>query len=502
MNKKIDTFKNNYSKLREKYEEKYHESFNQNPYDSINNHPLTDLKYKVSIVMATWNSGNTIKYTLRSIENTYICNNFNDKLEVVIVDDGSDDDTFDIINDNSYNFKIKYIRQEHLGKPSAVNIGVYNSTGDIIILTDSDIIYFPFTLDEIIKRQQEYLNDAIFFGFRQNIQKEDITKTFINEDIYSFKPVIYDDYRLKENHSESFGISYMLETNSLLNYDGNKSITVDGWDNFSYQMVFGFLLSISKENFVKIGGIKEFIKGYGYEDSAVAAECMEQGINIIPVPSAIALHIFHPFRTNTQNEDCEKNRKRLIDYLKKTKRLSYVKESNNKRIVDRYDYESNKKIKKVKKFVIKNGDLEKARTFYYINSLEESRAIYLKFIRSLNKDELENLFDICIRLNDEDTFNKLLKVKGIENCFYYYLANYYFNELVIPSDLDKPFANGTKYLKYINYTNPNYFTKTANKYFKEKSYYLAYQYYFAAKLKTSEMNEECDKCIKLIKSRN
>ena len=147
---KILNFINDYKKIKDDYELRFKESINREPYESINNYPLNECKYKVSLVISTWNSCKSLKMTLRTIENTYICNNFNDKLEVVLVDDGSDDETFELINSNNYNFNLKYIKQVHLGRAQGINLGVSNATGEMIIFLDSDILLFPYTIDEIV----------------------------------------------------------------------------------------------------------------------------------------------------------------------------------------------------------------------------------------------------------------------------------------------------------------------------------------------------------------
>ena len=122
--KKINGFVNDYINIQKKYEKKHNELINKDPYDSINNHFMKECKYNVSIIISSWNCSKTLLLTLKTIENTYICNNFNDKLEVIVVDDGSVDATVNMIKTNTFNFELKFIKQIHLGRAQGINMGV------------------------------------------------------------------------------------------------------------------------------------------------------------------------------------------------------------------------------------------------------------------------------------------------------------------------------------------------------------------------------------------
>ena len=68
---KILNFVNDYKKIKDDYESRFNEALNHEPYDSINNHPLNECKYKVSLVISSWNSYQSLRMTLRTIENTF-----------------------------------------------------------------------------------------------------------------------------------------------------------------------------------------------------------------------------------------------------------------------------------------------------------------------------------------------------------------------------------------------------------------------------------------------
>lgn len=89
----------------------------------------------ISIVIPCYNSENTINRALISVINqTYV--NF----EIIIVDDGSNDNTKNKVEMFFKNkkFDFKYIYQENKGPSAARNNGVKNSNGEFIAFLDSD----------------------------------------------------------------------------------------------------------------------------------------------------------------------------------------------------------------------------------------------------------------------------------------------------------------------------------------------------------------------------
>ena len=62
------------------------------------------------------------------------------RFEVVVVDDGSEDDTGQAMKRFSGDARVRYIRQKHAGLASARNLGIRNSEGEMICFIDDDCI--------------------------------------------------------------------------------------------------------------------------------------------------------------------------------------------------------------------------------------------------------------------------------------------------------------------------------------------------------------------------
>lgn len=90
---------------------------------------------KVSVIIPVFNQEDYIPTTLDSILNQ----DFKD-FEIIVIDDGSTDDSLEIINDKLSNTKIqhKIIHQENSGVGSARNRGIDEACGEYLLFVDGD----------------------------------------------------------------------------------------------------------------------------------------------------------------------------------------------------------------------------------------------------------------------------------------------------------------------------------------------------------------------------
>ena len=105
---------------------------------------------KVSFIIPAHNEEKTIE---RKLKNTYSLNYPKDRLEVIVVDDGSTDKTPSILKkiQSSWLPKLKIITQSREGKSSAENKGLQNSNGEIIVISDADVPLNPDALQFMIE---------------------------------------------------------------------------------------------------------------------------------------------------------------------------------------------------------------------------------------------------------------------------------------------------------------------------------------------------------------
>lgn len=136
---------------------------------------------KVSVIIPTYNCA---KYLPQAIES--VLNQTYKDYEIIIVDDGSTDNTKEIIS--VYQSKIKYIYQDNAGVSKARNTGIQNSTGMYIAFLDADDRWLPFKLELQIKCFEKLPNvDLIFSDFSAIKQNRIIYKSYFYKAFNIFK---------------------------------------------------------------------------------------------------------------------------------------------------------------------------------------------------------------------------------------------------------------------------------------------------------------------------
>jgi glycosyltransferase involved in cell wall biosynthesis len=90
----------------------------------------------VSVVIPAYNSAHHISETLESVyDQSYR------PREIIVVDDGSTDDTRAILE--KYHDRVVYIYQKNAGEPAARNTGIRRASGDFIAFLDADDLWLP-----------------------------------------------------------------------------------------------------------------------------------------------------------------------------------------------------------------------------------------------------------------------------------------------------------------------------------------------------------------------
>lgn len=163
---------------------------------------------KVSVIVPVYNEEQYISATLDSIINQ----NFKD-FELIVVDDGSTDNTLEIVTEKLSNSKInhKIIHQENNGVSSARNRGINESCGDYIVFVDADDyvltdhlmhLYNPdydFNLIQLVKKEGDKLSKTHFYNMDE-ISSEDFIKLELEMKIpFNFVQLSYNAEIIKNN---------------------------------------------------------------------------------------------------------------------------------------------------------------------------------------------------------------------------------------------------------------------------------------------------------------
>jgi glycosyltransferase involved in cell wall biosynthesis len=108
---------------------------------------IPDCNPLVSVIIAVYNGSQTIDETLSSV-----LNQSHRYLEVIVVDDGSTDDTVDIVRLAAIrDTRVRLIHQQNAGVGAARNRGISESSGEFVAIVDADDLWAPDKIREQLR---------------------------------------------------------------------------------------------------------------------------------------------------------------------------------------------------------------------------------------------------------------------------------------------------------------------------------------------------------------
>lgn len=193
----------------------------------------------ISVIMSVYNHQDYLANAIKSILNQTFPN-----LEFIIINDGSTDDSLDIIRKfERLDSRIVLINQENMGLTKSLNIGIKNSSGKYIARQDADDrsdlnrlekqleVLRKFELDIVISRAfkgNKIVPNKLIFNFNHcNILKTGnifihgaffIDKRIFDKQLYNEKYIYAQDFKyILDAFGNNFKIGYMLEPLYYLN---------------------------------------------------------------------------------------------------------------------------------------------------------------------------------------------------------------------------------------------------------------------------------------------
>ncbi|MHC5076586.1 MAG: glycosyltransferase family 2 protein [Planctomycetota bacterium] len=100
---------------------------------------------KLSVIIPVYNENTTIKKIINMVNEVDV------KKEVIVVDDGSDDGTKEILRNIKMNSLKTVFHERNRGKGAAIRTGLKYVTGDIVIIQDADLEYDPQEYPKLIQ---------------------------------------------------------------------------------------------------------------------------------------------------------------------------------------------------------------------------------------------------------------------------------------------------------------------------------------------------------------
>ncbi|MFH1755747.1 MAG: glycosyltransferase family A protein [Candidatus Latescibacterota bacterium] len=150
---------------------------------------------RVSVIIPTFNRADMIGRTIDSvIRQSY------DDIEIIVVDDGSTDDTAEVIDAISRRSpkQILYYKKENGGCASARNKGVVIASGELITFLDSDDLWEPNAVETMVSALVECKAD---FVYSPAIERFENGREVVNHPVAAGRPGV-----LAEEHFKSSNV--------------------------------------------------------------------------------------------------------------------------------------------------------------------------------------------------------------------------------------------------------------------------------------------------------
>jgi glycosyltransferase involved in cell wall biosynthesis len=231
---------------------------------------------KYSFIIPTYNNKVLLKNTLESYN--YLSGKSQD-YQVVVVDDGSSDGTYEYIKGINRKYDLKYLYLERCAdscRARTRNYGWRNAQGEIIVFIDSDIIIKRDYLTEL-DRCFSLSRDIMVIGNRLMLNEE-----VLFADISSGE--IFNKYRFDSTNYDLLEFRHFLyETTS---YNSNAIIC-------PWMQVYSCNLAIPKQWLESVGGFDENFKFWGLEDLELGYRLYEKKLQLIIDYRLEALHQYH-----------------------------------------------------------------------------------------------------------------------------------------------------------------------------------------------------------------
>jgi len=227
---------------------------------------------KASLILPCFNRPELLDLGLSSI----VANPITDRdwtFEIVVVNDGTRDNTQAVVNKYQKYFEIKYLYTGQRNYPRivprvpgfAINAGVKACTGEVIVLSCPEVYHLNNALDNVLKWVR---NGKVLM----------ITESMYFDDVGKFTE------SLKRPVNYSF-----LEILSSLTCGG-----------VSYEAVkMPYLMAMMKSLFVDIGGYDEDFTGYAADDNDLVDRLVASGCDYCRMPGKI-VHLYHGKRCDAQ----------------------------------------------------------------------------------------------------------------------------------------------------------------------------------------------------------
>lgn len=269
---------------------------------------------KVSIIFPVKNEGENLKNTLDSL----FAQKTNYTLEVIVINDASEDHCCDFLANYNKNDEVTLIQTEGIGAANARNLGASHASGDYLVFCDAHLKFQDWWIDHLLEPLLSGLSDAV------------------SPAIGAF------------DNDQFFGYGQSLNPNLTIKWNTIK-------DEISEVAILpGACLAVSKNVFKKVDGFEKGFKTWGHEDVEFSIKLWLFGYHCHVVPTVKILHLFrnqHPYKVQ------------YSDFYYNILKLAYS-HFNLERIQQCRKLIIHSRVREIEGLVLEDGALEQRRDYF------------------------------------------------------------------------------------------------------------------------------------------
>lgn len=269
---------------------------------------------KASIIIPSYNASERLYLNLTALN----CQSYDgDDVEVVVIDNGSSDNTKEMLKHFKLKYPMKVIRiDKNRGIAYGRNEGILNSKGEILIFHDSDMIASKDFIKQHLDAHRK--SGLVVCGLFWKRIFTYYYKNFTDYQISKFEKIrqkmglqqlslYWDGYPLiKEElikNEELLPYSFDLDFGFI--NDLKEIINKFGREFNEYYLPWRFCitnnLSVERQKVIDVGMFDNNIVRYGYEDYDLGVRLYKSGCKIIMADHILSLHQEHP--ANYRSDD-------------------------------------------------------------------------------------------------------------------------------------------------------------------------------------------------------
>lgn len=250
----------------------------------------------VSIIIPTYNQATRLEMTLQSL-----CHQREitaEEMEVIVVNDGSTDETAAILERFTGVLPLKSVHQTNQGRAVARNAGIRASCGSLLLFTDSDRLASNYWVKSHVEFQRK-THRAVGIG-----EIREFYFSHLDSRLPSLRAAMENNFASLSRLSRPFSYWEFLK----------KTLDVRGCCQIGAPWIMTLSGNLSVKGCVldEVGFFEETLRDWGFEHFELGYRLFKAGTSFWQVTGATNYHLAHPRPTNFYDEKMSLSLKQVV----------------------------------------------------------------------------------------------------------------------------------------------------------------------------------------------